>query len=157
MKEAIVLTTKGRAAEYQGKYFGIYVPIVPSDSKLAYTAFRQMETHGNSTAKYIFREYAPSGAWYVGDRVGDTSSAIMFNSDMNTSIPSSGWEYYVPENGSLPENEKWYYDCEMRAMKLSEIDSWDLPCEKVKIESKKVIVNIVYLKNKYKILFYQKC
>jgi len=139
MKGAIVLTTSGRAAEYQGGYFGIYVPVpYPVSSNLAYKAYQQLTLDGNSTKymKYIFRTPGPNGTWYVGDSLGSRGpgSVFLYNDDTDVNIPKSGWEFYVPEMPGSPGY--WDNDCQMEAKNLSEMDPNSM-CEKVKIALKK--------------------
>ena len=160
MKGAIVFTTTGRAAEYQGTFFGIYVPIPLSPEEFGPNAVAYQQKNNlpesKNLPKYIFREDKTSGTWFVGHSVGNTRSAVLRHPTDLPSIPRGSWDicgnsiskapmvwdYYSQEDGS------WYHDFELEVVNLSEMPPNSI-CEKVKIFSKKVYLTITisYSKN----------
>jgi len=106
LEDAVIISTTGVAAEYQGDWLGLYQKIGTINGSPYY---KQIDSEGKG--KLLYK--GTNSFWYVSWKIlfENFHAGAFRNRNSSTTIPSLGWEYWGPDKNTGEHN--WSYNSGM--------------------------------------------
>jgi len=106
LEDAVIISTTGVAAEYQGQWLGLYKKIGTINGSPYY---KQIDSEGKGSLLYK----GTNSFWYVSWKIlfENFHAGAFRNRNSSTTIPSIGWEYWGPDQNTGEHN--WSYNSGM--------------------------------------------